>query len=104
MSGTSMINGHVDPDPIFVIYDVEGSHNPPVYGVFTTYGKAQSALSTLVNDFVDKCLAEPAEETGLTEDDREWLIQDTQKAFAIQRINEGIDTFKGHSDIISSYV
>lgn len=88
--GVSMINGHMDPDPIFVVYDVSNSVSP-VCGVFTTRQKANSAIDKMVIEFVDKCLAEPREETGLTEDDREWLIKDTYKSFEIQVINEGLN-------------
>ena len=75
---------------LYVLYDADGASTTPVYGVFTSYDYAEDAANELCIKWVDEILAEPAEETGLTADDRDWLIKDCRKSLAIQ-IVEDID-------------
>jgi hypothetical protein len=89
MSSVSLINGHIEEDTgLYILSDVEC---PRVYGVFTTLEKAIEAREALIMRFVDKCLAAPAEETGLTENDRDWLIMDTSKSFMIDHLHADLN-------------
>ena len=89
--GVSMINGHMDPDPIFVVYDLDGCNQPPAYGVFTTLERARSAIEALTQSAVRGLFAAPVEETGLTEDDRPRIERETRESFGIQVLKNGIN-------------
>jgi hypothetical protein len=73
---------------LYVLYDAEGASEAPIYGVFTSYDYAEDAANELCIKWVDEALAEPAEETGLTADDRDWLIKTCRKSLAIQMIED----------------
>lgn len=75
---------------LYVLYDTEGASTNPIYGVFTSYDYAAQAADELCIKWTDEMLAEPSEETGLTADDRDWLIKDCRKSLAIH-IVEDID-------------
>lgn len=75
---------------LYVLYDAEGTSTNPIYGVFTSYDYAEDAANALCVKWANKILAEPVEETGLTENDKEWLIKDCRKSLAIH-IVEDID-------------
>lgn len=92
-----------DPKFLYIVYDSEGVHNPPCYGVFSSYEEAKKIIDKLTEDYVEEILAAPAKETGVTEDDREWLIKNTRKSFAIQILHNGIDAIHYHCNIESPY-
>ena len=92
-----------DPDPLYIVYDIDGANNPPYHGVFTSHDEAVAAIDKMAHEYVEEILAAPVEETGVTEDDREWLIKDTRKSFAIQILHNGIDAIHYHCDIESPY-
>ena len=76
---------------LYVVYDADLASECPVYGVFTSLDRAEEAIEQLVAKEVDAILAAPAKETGVTEDDREWLLKDTKRSFAIQILEQGIN-------------
>ena len=92
-----------EPKPLYVVYDSEGANEPPCYGVFISRRDAIEAIDKLTHDFVEEILAAPVEETGVTENDRDWLIKDTRKSFAIQILHNGIDSLHYQCDIESPY-
>ena len=75
---------------LYILYDAEGASTKPIYGVFTSYDYAEDAANDLCVKWANEILAEPVEETGLTENDKEWLIKDCRKSLAIH-IVEDID-------------
>ncbi len=75
---------------LYVLCDAEGASTNPIYGIFTSYDYAVEAADDLCIKWADEMLAEPAEETGLTTDDRDWLIKDCRKSLIIH-IVEDID-------------
>ena len=104
MSSVSLIDGHIDPSPLYIVYDITGGNNPPNMGVFSSYAKAIEAVDTLVNHFVNRALEFSPKESGLTEADRNWLIKDTRKCFSIQTLNNGVDVIHYNSITKSPYV
>ena len=92
-NNVSMIDGHIDdPKPIYVVYDIDGASEAPVYGVFTSYESAVKACDWLVEQMVAQCLAEDPKESGIdAEIDKEWLIKDCQRSLAVQAIASGIN-------------
>lgn len=76
---------------MYVVYETESAGIPPCRGVFASRKEAEKAVDVLVELAVAEILAAPAEETGLTENDREWLIEDTRKTFGIQAVYEGMN-------------
>ena len=92
-NSVSMIDGHIDElKPIYIVYDIDGANEAPVYGVFTSYESAVKACDWLVERMVAQCLAEDPKESGLdVEINKEWLIKDCQRSLAIQTITSGIN-------------
>lgn len=100
----SLIDGHVDPQGLWVVYDFDGASSNPVYGVFTSRTKAFEAIEEITMRCVEDMLADDPKETGLSEDDRSWLIKDTKRSFAVQVLHNGIDTIHYSCDIESPLV
>lgn len=100
----SLIDGHVDPPVLYVVYDADGASSNPVYGVFTSRAAAFQAIDEIVLRCVNDMLADDPKETGLTEYDRSWLIKDTKSAFAVQVLHNGIDKIHYSCDIESPLV
>lgn len=92
-----MVERVIGPKPLYVVYDASGASEPPVLGVFDSEEAARDAITEIVMEFVEMCLAEPAEETGLTENDRLWLIKDTYKSFGIQVLENGLNSIHTQS-------
>ena len=42
--------------PLYIVYDADGAHEPPVYGVFTSMEDAIKGCDWLVEQFVKECL------------------------------------------------
>lgn len=78
---------------LYIVYDADGVSESPVFGVFTSEEKAKAAMEEIVMKCVEDCLADDPKESGLTEDDREWLIRDTRRAFDIQILYNDLDTY-----------
>jgi len=87
-----------------MVYDLDGVHEPPSYGIYSTEAKAREAIEKLTNEIVDEMMADDPRETGLEADDRDWLINNTRSAFAIQVLEGGIDTAVKDSEIIYPYI
>lgn len=100
----SLIDGHVDPQYLWVVYDIDGASSNPVFGVFTSRRKAFEAIEEITMRCVEDMLADDPKETGLSEDDRSWLIKDTKRSFAVQVLHNGIDTIHYSCDIESPLV
>lgn len=100
----SLIDGHADPAYLYVVYDIDGVSSTPVYGVFTSRRKAFEAIDEIVLKCVNDMLADDPKETGLTEEDRYWLIKDTKSSFAVQVLHNGIDAIHYNCDIESPLV
>ena len=95
----SLIDGHADPAFLYVVYNTNGVESTPVYGVFTSRRKAFEAIDEIVLKCVNDMLADDPKETGLSEDDRSWLIKDTKSSFAVQVLHNGIDAIHYSCDI-----
>ena len=102
--GVSLIDGHVDPPYLWVVYDIEGASSYPIYGVFTSRRKAFEAIEEITMRCVEDMLADDPKETGISEDNRSWLIKDTKRSFAVQVLHNGIDTIHYSCDIESPLV
>ena len=92
-----------EPDPLYVVYDLDGANNPPCHGVFISRDEAVAAIDKMAHEYVEEILAAPVEETGVTENDRDWLIKDTRKSFAIQILHSGINAIHYRCDTESPY-
>ena len=91
--------------PLYIVYDADGAHEPPVYGVFTSMKEAIKGCDWLVEQFVKECLETDPKESGIDpEYDLEWLKKDCQKSLAIQTIGAGINKIELLSDIESPYL
>ena len=89
---------------LYIIYDVDGIHEPPIYGVFTSMKDAIKACDWLAEQFVKECLETDPKESGIDpEYDLEWLKKDCQKTLAIQTIGAGINKINLLSTIKSPY-
>ena len=90
---------------LYIIYDVDGIHEPPIYGVFTSMKDAIKACDWLTEQFVKECLETDPKESGIDpEYDLEWLKKDCRRALAIQTIGAGINKIDLLSDIESPYL
>ena len=91
--------------PLYIVYDADGVHEPPVYGVFTSMENAIKGCDWLVEQFVKECLETDQKESGINpEYDLNWLRKDCQRALAIQTLNSGINKIELLSDIESPYL
>ena len=89
---------------LYMVYDLDGVHEPPSYGIYSTEVKAREAIEKLVNEIVDEIMADDPRVTGLEAGDRDWLVRDTRRAFAMQVLEGGIDTAIKDSKIIYPYI
>ena len=86
---------------LYVVYDVEGVSNPPVYGVFDSKEAAEEACETIVNLVVEECLAEDSAESGLNREiDEAWLRKDCRSSLAIQILDSGINKIHLSSEVL----
>lgn len=92
-------------EPLYIVYDADGVHEPPVYGVFTSIKDAIKGCDWLVEQFVKECLETDQKESGIDpEYDLEWLRKDCRRALAIQILSSGINKIELLSDIESPYL
>ena len=90
---------------LYIVYDADGVHEPPVYGVFTSMKDAVKSCDWLVEQFVKECLEADPEESGIDpEYDLEWLKKDCRRALAIQTLSAGINKVELLSDIELPYL
>ena len=90
--------------PLYIVYDADGAHESPVYGVFTSMEDAIKGCDWLVEQFVKECLETDPKESGIDpEYDLEWLKKDCRRALAIQTIGAGINKIDLLSTIKSPY-
>ena len=90
---------------LYIIYDIDGIHEPPVYGVFTSMKDAIKSCDWLVEQFVKGCLETDPKESGIDpERDLEWLKKDYRRSLAIQILSSGINKIELLSDIESPYL
>ena len=95
----SMIDGHIDkPRYLYIVYDADGASEAPVYGVFTSRRRAFEAIDEIALRCVEDMLANDPKETGVTEEDRDWLIKDTKNSFAVQVLSN-VNVIEYNSDI-----
>ena len=87
-----------------MVYDLDGVHEPPSLGIYSTEAKAREAIDKLVEEIVNDAMADDPRITGLEAGDRDWLVRDTRHSFAIQVIEGGIDTAVKDSEIIYPYM
>lgn len=91
--------------PLYIVYDADGAHEPPVYGVFTSTEDAIKGCDWLVEQFVKECLETDPKESGIDpEYDLDWLRKDCRRSLAIQIIGAGINKIELLSDIESPYI
>ena len=81
-------------ESLYIVYDADGAHEPPVYGVFTSMENAIKGCDWLVEQLVKECL-----ETD-PEYDIEWLKKDYRRSLAIQTLTTGINKIGLLSDIL----
>lgn len=74
---------------LYALCDKE--YNNRIYGVFTSTKKLIEARIELTEIFVEECLAQPTEESGLTETDRALVFANIYQNFTVQILYEGID-------------
>ena len=87
-------------EPLYIVYDADGVHEPPVYGVFTSKKDAIKGCDWLVEQFVKECLETEPKESGIDpEYDLEWLKEDCRRSLAIQTLGVGINKIELISDI-----
>lgn len=99
-----MIDGHVDPDAIYIVFDLDQASSVPVYGVFTSMDKALEACEKIAEDLVKECLAVDPEESGIeTKEDIENVKQECLCSLGIQIINEGINEIRWASELRTPY-
>ena len=92
-------------EPLYIVYDADGVHEPPVYGVFTSMKNAIKGCDWLVEQFVKECLETDKKESGIDpEHDLEWLRKDCRRALAIQTLGSGINKIELLSDIKLPYL
>ena len=90
--------------PLYIVYDADGAHEPPVYGVFTSMEGAIKGCDWLVEQCGKECLETDPKESGIDpERDLEWLKKDCQKTLAIQTIGAGMNKIELLSTIKSLY-
>ena len=78
---------------LYILYDADGVHEAPVYGVFTSYDAAEKGANMLVEKMVKDCLAEDPKESGIDpEYDMDWLIRDCRESLAIQILEDGLNS------------
>ena len=91
-------------EPLYIVYDADGVHEPPVYGVFTSMEDAIKGCDWLVEQFVKECLETDPKESGIDpEYDLELLRKDCRMSLAIQTLSAGINKIELLSDIESPY-
>lgn len=77
---------------LYVVYDAEGVHSCPVYGVFTSMDAAEDACDQLTEKFVKECFAVDPKESGLVpEYDKHFVTKQCRQSLAIQIIEKGLD-------------
>jgi hypothetical protein len=90
---------------LYIVYDADGVHEPPVYGVFTSLEDAIKGCDWLVEQFVKECLETDPKESGIDpEYDLDWLRKDCRNSLAIQTLSSGINKIELLSDIESPYL
>ena len=88
----SLIDGHIDSQALYIVYDAEGASEPPVFGVFTSMDKAIEGCKEIVETLVKECLAEDPKESGLDKEyDEAWLRKDCLRSLGIQVHDLGLD-------------
>lgn len=88
---------------LYIIYDADGVHEPPVYGVFNSKEAAEEACEVIVNLMVEECFAEDPIESGLDKEiDKEWIRKDCRNSLGIQILdNSGINKIHLSSKILN---
>lgn len=87
---------------LYIVYDADGVHEPPVYGVFDSKEAAEAACETIVNLIVEECFAEDPVESGLDEEiDKEWLRKDCRSSLGIQVLDNGINKIHLSSEVLN---
>ncbi len=72
---------------IYVVYDLEGASDKPIYGVFQFRNLAEAACRVKAKEWANELLAADPKETGLSEEDRPWVEQQCLDAFGIQELD-----------------
>lgn len=89
---------------LYIVYDADGVHESPVYGVFDSEMAAEKACEAIVNLIVEECLAEDPVESGLDEEiDKEWLRKDCRNSLGIQVLDSGINKIHLSSEILNYF-
>lgn len=87
---------------LYIVYDAEGVHEPPVYGVFDSKEAAEEACEAIINLIVEECLAEDPAESGLDREiDEAWLRKDCRSLLGIQVLDNGINQIHLSSEVLN---
>lgn len=87
---------------LYIIYNADGVHEPPVYGIFDSEMAAEEACETIVNLMVEECLAEDPIESGLDREiDEAWLRKECRNSLGIQVLDNGINKIHLSSEVLN---
>lgn len=71
---------------IYVLRERDSANTEVLLSAHLSLEKAQARKSALVEEWVSAILADDPKETGVTIDDKKWLIKDTADTIVIEEI------------------
>lgn len=71
---------------IYVLRDGDLVNDEAILEAHISPEAAQKRKEELVNEWVDEILRADLEETGLTPEDRKWLLKDTERSIVIEEV------------------
>ena len=72
----------------WAIYDADHVNEKPIFGIFESEETARENCLYIAADMADEVLCGDPAETGMTIEDRDWLINDCLRSLDIQEIKE----------------